>query len=300
MSATTHGTAPASGSPTTQEALPWRQGPWPRRLVNAAGLAVLVIFALLWVLPLLWAFDTSIKPNSETIKVPVTWIPDHPTLAAYGRVLSGTDILHWYVNSALTSGAITIFTIAFSAMAAYAFSQMDFRFKRPLFWLIMAGLTVPLDVLIVPLFSQFSSWNLINTYWAVILPQIALPIAVFIFKQFFDGIPTELREAAMADGATHWTVFRRLWLPLSGPAVAAVGVFTFVAAWNNFLWPFVAETSSSMMTIPVGLGTVTSATGVHYAGVMAMAILGGLPLMVAFLFFQRQIVQGIAGSGIKG
>ena len=285
-------TAPSkpSSRPTTRS----------KRLVNAAALLVLVIFALLWVLPLAWAFDTSIKPNTETIHVPVSWLSSNPSFAAYGRVISGTDILRWYFNSTLTSGLITVFTIAFAAAAAFAFSQMEFRFKRPLFWLIMAGLTIPLDVLVVPLFSQFSSWNLINTYWAIILPQIALPMAVFIFKQFFDGIPVELREAAMADGAGWWTVFRRIWLPLSGPAVAAVGVFTFVAAWNNFLWPFIAETGSSMMTIPVGLGSVTSATGVHYADIMAMALLGGLPLMVAFVFFQRRIVEGIAGSGLKG
>lgn len=295
-------TSPADGLGTPRATNPpsRRPGPRQKRAVNAAAFAVLLVFAALWLVPLLWAFDTSIKPNSETTQVPVAWIPQNATFDAYGRVLSGTDILRWYLNSTITSAVITLATIAFASSAAFAFSQMQFRFKKPLFWLVMAGLTVPLDVLVVPLFSQFSSWHLVNTYWAVILPQIALPMAVFIFKQFFDGIPAELREAAMADGAGHWTVFRRIWLPLSGPAVAAVAVFTFVAAWNNFLWPFIAETSSNMMTIPVGLGSVTSATGVHYADVMAMALLGGLPLLAAFVFFQRRIVEGIAGSGLKG
>jgi multiple sugar transport system permease protein len=134
----------------------------------------------------------------------------------------------------------------------------------------------------------------------VALPQVAAPIAVFVMKQFFDGIPKELEEAAQVDGAGRWYLYWRIWMPLAKPAVAAVTIFTFVWSWNNFLWPLTAITSSSMFTIPLGLGSVSSAYGVHYAEIMASAVLGGLPLLILFLFFQRHIVNGVAGTEIKG
>jgi multiple sugar transport system permease protein len=209
-------------------------------------------------------------------------------------------MLHWYVNSAVTSAIITVLTVAFGSMAAYAFSQLRFPGRTVLFWVLMAGLTVPLDVLIIPLFTQLSSWHMINTYWAIILPQVATPVAVFIMKQFFDGIPPALSRAARADGASHWRIFRSIYLPLARPAVGAVAIFTFVSAWNNFLWPFTAITSTNMMTIPVGIATVTNAYGIHYADLMASALLGGLPLLVLFVVFQRRVVQGIANTGLRG
>ncbi len=140
---------------------------------------------------------------------------------------------------------------------------------------------------------------MVNSYWGIILPQIAVTVAVFIFKQFFDGLPPELEEAAIMDGASRWRVYWQIWMPLSQPAIAAVAIFAFVASWNNFVWPFIAVTSTQMMTLPVGLATVQTSYGIHYAQIMATAVLGGLPTLIAFLFFQRQIVQGFAGTGLK-
>ncbi len=159
---------------------------------------------------------------------------------------------------------------------------------------------VPGQILIVPLFTEMQALRLVDTYWGIILPQVASPVAVFIFKQFFDGIPRELEEAAILDGASRLRVYWQIWMPLSRSAIAAVSIFTFVAAWNNFLWPFIVITNPDMMTLPVGLSQVQTAYGIRYAQIMASAVLGGLPLLVVFLFFQRQIVQGIAGTGIKG
>jgi len=193
-----------------------------------------------------------------------------------------------------------VLTVVTASMAAYAFSQMRFPLRTPLFLLIMAGILVPPQLLVVPLFSQLQSWHMINTYWGVALPQVALPIAVFVLKQFFDGIPKELAEAAKVDGAGRWYVYFRIWMPLARPAVAAVTIFSFVWSWNNFLWPLTVITSTRMFTIPLGLATVSSSYGVHYAEIMASAVLGGLPLLILFLFFQRQLVNGVAGTEIKG
>ncbi len=277
-----------------QERRSWRRaGRW-------AAFGALLLFAILWLLPLLWAIDTALKPEAETTTTPVTWWTSNPSLASFRQVLSAGDIIQWYINSAITSTLVTVLTVLSASMAAYAFSQLRFPFRTPLFLLVMAGILVPPQLLVVPLFSQLQSWHMINTYWGVALPQVAAPIAVFVMKQFFDGIPKELEEAAKVDGAGRWYLYWRIWMPLAKPAVAAVTIFTFVWSWNNFLWPLTVITSSSMFTIPLGLGSVSSAYGVHYAEIMASAVLGGLPLLILFLFFQRHIVNGVAGTEIKG
>jgi multiple sugar transport system permease protein len=177
---------------------------------------------------------------------------------------------------------------------------MRFRYKNLAFWFILAGIMIPGQVLIVPQFREFGSMNLLNTFWAVVLPQAPTAIAVFIFKQFFDGLPKELDDAAKVDGAGYFRVYRTIVMPLARPAVAAVAIFTFVTTWNNLLWPLLVLTNPKLMTVPVGLATVQGNFGIRYADTMATAILGALPLIAVYLLFQRHIVEGIAGTGLKG
>ncbi len=268
------------------------------KLFNRICTGALIAFALLWLVPLAWALDTSLKPNAETVKT--TWVIDNPTFAAFRNTLQNTDILKWYGASFITSALTALFTIVTASMAAYALSRMRFRFKNAIFWFVLAGIMIPSQVLIVPQFREFSSVNLLNTFWAVILPQVPTAIAVFIFKQFFDGLPKDLEEAARIDGAGSFRIFRTVILPLTRPAVAAVAIFTFVFTWNNLLWPLLVLTNPDLMTIPVGLATVQGSFGIRYADTMASAILGALPLIAVFLLFQRHIVEGIAGTGLKG
>jgi multiple sugar transport system permease protein len=276
------------------------QRPSQNTILQVIAFVVLLIAAVIWIIPLAWAIDTALKPESETTTVPISWIPSHFTLDAFVKVLSAGGIVRWYVNSAITSIIITIVTVILASLAAYGFSRVRFPARGFLFWLIMAGIMVPPQILIVPLFTEINAFRMVDTYWGIILPQIAAPFAVFILKQFFDGIPHELGEAAIVDGASQFRVFWQIWLPLARPAIAAVAIFTFVGSWNNFIWPFIAITNTNMMTIPVGLANVQSAYGIHYAQIMASAVLGGLPLLIVFMFFQKQIVQGIAGTGLKG
>jgi multiple sugar transport system permease protein len=274
--------------------------PSQNTLLKGIAFVTLLVLAVIWLIPLAWTVDTALKPESETTTVPISWIPSHFTLNAFAEVLSAGGILHWYVNSAITSIIITIVTVLLASLAAYALSCIRFRGKGVLFWLIMAGIMVPTQILIVPLFTEIDSFHMVDTYWGIILPQIAAPFAVFILKQFFDGIPHELEEAAIVDGASQLRVYWQIWMPLAKPAIAAVAIFTFVASWNNFIWPFIAITDTNMMTIPVGLANVQTAYGIHYAQIMATAVLGGLPLLIVFMFFQKQIVQGVAGAALKG
>lgn len=273
---------------------------WSQKLGSGAAFVLLVVLAIIWLLPLLWALDTSLKPEGETTAIPLSWLASHFTLDAFITTFATTSMGRWYVNSALTSVIISIATVILASMAAFAFSRIPFRGRGILFWVILAGIMVPGQILIIPLFAMMESVRLVDTYWGIILPQVASPIAVFIFKQYFDGIPHELEEAALMDGASRWRVYWQIWMPLARPAIAAVAIFAFVFSWNNFLWPFIVITGNDMMTLPVGLSTVQTSFGIRYAQIMATALLGGIPVLIVFLFFQRQIVQGIAGTGLKG
>lgn len=271
-----------------------------RRMRPSAVAAFLALFlvSVAWVVPLAWAVDTSLKPEGQTTHLPPSWGSAGWTFDAYLKVLSNGNIPRWFLNSAVTSTVITVGTIVFASLVGYALSRIPFRGRTMVFWLIMAGLMIPVEALVVPLFYEVNSLNLVNTYGGIILPQLASPVAVFIFKQFFDGIPREYEEAAVLDGATRLRVYWRIWMPLSMPAVATVAILAFIASWNNFLWPLIVTTSSNMMTIPVGLSTVQSSYGIQYAQIMASTVLAALPMLVIFAFFQRQIVEGVSG-GIK-
>ena len=268
------------------------------RLFNRICLGVLIAFALLWLVPLAWAVDTALKPNAETTRT--TWLIDDPTFAAFGRVLSDTPILNWFGASLITSTLTAVGTVVTASLAGFALSRMRFRYRTLVFWAILAGIMIPGQVLIVPQFREMDALGLLNTYWAVSLPQIPTAVAIFIFKQFFDGLPRDLEEAARIDGAGWFRIYRRVVMPLARPAVAAVAIFTFVTSWNELLWPLLVLTNPDLMTMPVGLATVQGAFGIRYADTMASTVLGAIPLVAVFLLFQRQIVQGIAGTGLKG
>ena len=271
-----------------------------RTVMRYVSLALMMLFVAAWLVPFAWALDTSLKPEGETTIVPISWLSSHFNLDAYGKILAAGTIPRWYLNSLINSSVITVVTVVLASLAAYAFSQIRFHGRGLLFWLIMAGIMVPAQILIVPLFTMMNDWNLIDTYWGVILPQLASPIGVFVFKQFFDGIPHELDDAAVIDGCSRVRIYWQVWMPLAKSATAAVAIFTFVWSWNNFLWPLIVIESTEMMPLTVGLGTVLSSFGLQYAQIMASAVLSAVPILVVFAIFQRQIVQGIAGSGIKG
>jgi len=271
-----------------------------RPRARAVVYAVLIVLAIVWLVPFAWAFATSLKPDAETTVAPVSWRATKETFEAYKTILQRGDILRWWFNSLLTASVITAGTIVTASMAAFAFSRVRFRGSAPLQWLVLAGLIIPFQALIVPLFAELNSFGLVDSYWGIILPQLASPIAVLVFKRAFDALPGELEESALVDGASMWRIYWQLWMPLSRATIAAVGIFTFVLAWNNFLWPFVVTSAGDLFTIPVGLATVNASYGALYAQQMALALLGALPLLVVFVLFQRQIVQGIANTGLKG
>jgi multiple sugar transport system permease protein len=269
--------------------------------VGATALyAVATLAALLWLLPLAWAFATSVKTEGETTVIPPTWLTENPTFEAYALVLARGDVLRWTMNSLITTVMVTVLTLVVCVLAAYGFSRFDFRGRPALFALVIGGILIPPQTLIVPQFVLMTQLGLVDTYWGIALPQVVAPVFVFILKRFFDAIPRDYEDAARLDGAGPLRVLWNVILPLSRPILTAVGIFTFIGAWNNFLWPFIVTNDPEMMTLPVGLGTAVGQYGIQYAQLMASALLGAIPLLVVFLLFQKHIVTGVAGAGIKG
>jgi len=268
-----------------------------------ATLALLasLLLALLWVAPLLWALSTALRTEGGTVALPFSWLPQQWTTAAFSRVLALGNMPLWVMNSALVALAVTVLTVVISIMAAFAFSQLRFRGRQALFWMAMLGFMLPFEALLIPLFRLMFRLGMVDTYAGLALPQVVSPVVIYVLKQFFDAIPPDFREAALLDGATPARVLWHVYLPLSGNIVWAMCIVVFIGAWNNFLWPFIVVASPDMMTIPLGLSQTQDAFGVRYAQQMAAALLGGLPVALAYLLFQRRVTQGfLAASGLKG
>jgi len=266
----------------------------------AAVLASVVLMAL-WLFPLLWALSTALRPEHETVSAVFHWLPQTWTLDAFAKTLSAGNMPRWLFNSALVAFLVTVVTMAISLMAAYAFSQLRFRGRALLFGLAMLAFLLPFEALLVPLFRTMHQLGMINSYAGLVLPQVVSPVVIYVFKQFFDAIPADFREAAVMDGANPLRVLWSVYLPISGNIVWAMAIVTFIGAWNNFLWPFIIVTSNDMMTIPLGLTQTYDAFGVRYAQLMAAALLGALPVALAYVVFQRRVTQGfLAASGLKG
>ncbi|AYG02277.1 carbohydrate ABC transporter permease [Gryllotalpicola protaetiae] len=265
------------------------------------SIIVLIVFAIIWLIPSLFALKTSFTDNGVAAlgaqAILANW---NPTLHSFASFFHAGDIWNWYLASGITSVITAFLTVFFASMAAYALSRLRFPGRNATYLLVILGIMIPTQVLIVPIFQMLNWMSLLNTYWSVIFPQVPAVVAVFIFKQFFDGIPAELEEAARIDGADRWRVYWSVILPLSRPVIAAVSILTFVGVWNNLLLPLFVLSNPNLMTIPVGLATVQGSFGQRYADIQAGAILAALPLIILYLLFQRQIVEGVTGSGLKG
>ena len=265
------------------------------------GTLFTLLMAALWSFPLYWAVITSLKQETRVLRDPPTWFPVPITFEAYIRVLRESLLLRWYFNSVVTAVVITFFVILLCMLCGYAISQLTFPGKNLLYWALLAGFMIPGQALIVPLFILLAKIDSVNSYQGIILPQLIAPIVIIIYKQFFDAVPRELRDAAVIDGANEARILFNVFLPINWGITTALAIVTFIGAWNAFFWPFIITTSESMMTIPVGITQVNDAFGVQYARTMAVAVLSGLPVAAAYLVFQRRVTEGImVTAGLKG
>jgi multiple sugar transport system permease protein len=289
---------PATGTGRRRAGRPGRQAE-AGKAFNRLAATCLTLFALIWLVPFLWALITSLRPDDEISAHPMRPWSNNWNLDAYRSAWESSPIGWWYVNSFIISTLAVVFTVIVCSMAAFALVHLGFRGRYAVFGLILAGLMLPTEALVLPQFMEFRALHLLGTYWAIVLPAVALPVAVFVFHAFIKGIPVALIEAARLDGASWWRIYSVVVMPLCRPAISAVAILTFITSWNAYLWPLLVLTHVKTQTIPVGLSGLIGGAAIQYAETMASSVLGILPLLAVFLLLQRQIAQGVANTGIK-
>ncbi|CAA9575352.1 MAG: N-Acetyl-D-glucosamine ABC transport system, permease protein 2 [uncultured Thermomicrobiales bacterium] len=279
--------------------LPSRPGRRQRDLWPWLLVATLAVASLVFVLPLLLMLAAAFKPSAEILQSPPTLLPQSPTLDNFRTVLAEAPYGAWYRNSLVVAGAVTFLAMATSALGGYIFAKFEFPLKKPLFALVLATLMIPFPVLLIPNYLVANRLGLLNSLWALILPGVVSAFGIFLVRQFVAGIPSDLIEAARLDGASEWAIFLRIVVPLVRPALAALGVFTFLASWNDYLWPLVAINDLEKSTLPLALTFFNSVNATRYDLVMAAATMAVVPVLVVFLIFQRQIVKALVLAGMK-
>lgn len=281
--------------------------PAPQRSGRTTGVLIYVAMiglALVVVGPLLWMLTTSLRTNSDATSLPLSWIPREPSVEGYTEIISAnsetTPVLRWFLNSMIAATAHMLLVLVVCSLAGYALARMEFRGKRVIFWAIILTLFIPGFVFLIPNFLIVDRLGWLDSLWALIVPGAAGAFGVFFFRQFFSTLPFELEEAALIDGANYWQIFRRIILPLSKPAFATLAVLSFLANWNDFLWPVYVLFSSENLTLPPGLSILQGAYTTDYPVIMAGAVLASVPVLVLFVVTQRWVIEGVAQSGLKG
>ena len=261
---------------------------------------LLTIALLLVMTPFIWMVLGSVKTSAELRQVPPTWIPEHPTLENFRGLFDRLSFGRYFFNSTVVAAVVTAGNLLFCSMVGYALVMLNFRGKKLIFALIMGTLMIPGVVTFVPLFVLVANMGLVNTLPGLFLPFLVGPFGVFLMRQFILGLPKDLVEAARIDGAGEMTIFARVILPLLGPALATLGILTFLGSWNNFLWPLVVAQTNDTYTLPVALALVsTGQNQTEYGLLMAGATVVVLPVLIVFLIFQKRFIQGIATTGMK-
>jgi multiple sugar transport system permease protein len=261
---------------------------------------ILVIAVLAVAAPFIWMILGSFKSTTELRQTPPTWWPADPSLDNYTQLFSRLSFGTYFLNSTVVAAVVTAGNLLFCSMVGYALAMLEFRGKRAVFVTVLATLMVPGVVTFVPLFVLVANAGLVNTLPGLILPFLVAPFGVFLMRQFILGLPRDLLDAGRVDGAGELRIFWQVILPLCGPALATLGILTFLGSWNNFLWPLVVAQSESTYTLPVALALYAKGqNATNYGLLLAGATVVVVPVLMVFLAFQRRFIEGIATTGIK-
>jgi multiple sugar transport system permease protein len=273
----------------------------PPLSANRLATVLVISAAILMVVPMAWVLLLSLKQNSELMTSTATAFNGRYTLENYADILADGQVLRWVFNSVVVSVFVTAGVLTLSSLAGYGFARLEFPGKNVLFVIVLLGLAVPEQAVIIARHQIFSWASLHNTYPALIIPGLATPFGVFLMTQYFKAIPKAIDEAALLDGASRFTVFRKVLLPLTIPAQATLGIFTFLTAWNDYWWPLVSATKGSMFTLTVGIASqqqnFAQTEGLGF--LMAQAVFAALPVLLVYIYFQKYIIQAVAGAAVK-
>ena len=261
---------------------------------------LLILIAALMLVPFIWMLSASFKLNRDVFTFPIEWIPSNPRPQNYVDIWTRIPLLTFIGNTAKLTIIVTLLQLFTSSFAAYAFAKLKFKGKNTLFLGYIATIALPWQAYMVPQFMMLRSWGLNNTHLAIILLQAFSAFGVFLMKQFYEGVPTELCEAARIDGLSEYGIWARIMLPLSKPAISTLVIFTFVSTWNDFLGPLIYLTETRLKTIQIGLRMFISQYSAEYGLIMAASVIALIPVLIVFLSLQKYFVQGVASAGLKG
>jgi multiple sugar transport system permease protein len=300
MSSATLPAATVQSERTTSAPTPRRR---PRGIAaRTAGLyAALVFVALAIILPLVWILITSFKTDGDVISNPYGVVPDPVSTEAYGTLAGGQQpIFLWLLNSFAAATLQTVLILVTASLGAYALARLEFRGKKIVFGVIIGTLLVPPVIFLIPNYLIVQNLGWLDTIWAITVPGAAGAFGIFFLRQFFSGLPAEIEEAARIDGAGDFRIFTQIVLPLSRPALATLAILSFLANWNDFLWPIYVLLSPENLTLQPGLSQLQGAYSTHFSIVMAGAVIASVPVLILFGIAQRQIVESVASSAVKG
>ena len=267
-----------------------------RRYVLLAGV---ILLALLYMFPIVWVVLSSFKSGSELFHWPPTLLPQNPTLQNYVDAFARGDFGVYFKNSGIVAGSSTALAVVINMMAGYAFSKYRFPGGNLVFMLFIGTMMLPLEVLMIPIFQTVKNMGLYNTLAGIIIPPAATPTGLFLVRQFFLSVPDELMEAARIDGAGETAIFTRIMLPLAKPAISILAIFNFMWRWNDYMWPLIVLRNSSKYTVQLALQTFSGEYAVDWNSLLAMSVITMIPVLIIFLIFQKQFIQGMATSGLK-
>lgn len=262
---------------------------------------ILILFVIGALFPFYWMVSTSVKTLSESLQSPPTFIPGHLEVRNYSRAFRTAPFTRYFFNTLFIAFTTVFFNLLTSVLAAYAFASTDFPGKRVIFAFLLTTLMIPFEVTLIPNFILIKNLHLYNTYWAQIVPWAAGTFGIFLVRQFFLSIPKEIFEAAVIDGASQWGILWRVAVPLARPALVTLALFSFIGSWNAFVWPLIVTTSEGVRPIQVGLRQLTNDAGNNdFPLLMAGTALTIVPIAILYFFVQRQLIEGVASSGVKG
>ena len=261
--------------------------------------AALIIGALIMIFPFVWMILTSLKTVPESMQVPPTIFPNEIVTGNFGDAMKSLPFLKLYLNTGLLIFFRVICAVAFSSMAGYAFAMLNFRGKKLLFGIVLVQMSLPSQIFIIPQYQMVAKMGMANTIFALVFPGIVSAFGVFFLRQTYMGIPKEIGEAAYLDGCNQWQTFYKVMFPLTGTSVAALTIFTAVFAYSDLMWPLVVNSDLNMMTLSSGLATLRGQFSTNFPVLMAGSLLAMLPMVILYLIFQRQFIEGIASTGGK-
>jgi multiple sugar transport system permease protein len=262
---------------------------------------VLVIWGIVTIIPLYWMIVGSLQDTGLTGSFNPQWLPLHPTLASYARFFAATNVWQWTFNSLFVSSVVTVTNVLFASLAGYAFAKLKFPGQKQIFWTLLATMMIPAQVTLIPLYIlMINVFQLGDTYTVMILPSVVSVSNIFLMKQYMSTLPSSLIDAARIDACSEFGIFWKVILPMSKPGLAVLAIFTFVANWNDFFWPFLVTQSDTMRTLQVGLASFKFAESTDFGAMMAGATIAAVPMIVLFFALQRYFLQGITIGAVKG